>query len=112
MHDIKPVDLQSSCRHSLCTSHCAICMLNNVFSKNESVSTMLQSPKLSLSNAKSSVDALSALLIAQRNDERPRELWLEINTDALNIGIDQPVLPRTRNLRFLEGLMATRLDTY
>ena len=52
---------------------------------------MLQSPKLSLSNAKSSVDALSALLTAQRNDDRSRELWLEISTDALNIGTDQPV---------------------
>ena len=73
---------------------------------------MLQSPKLSLSNAKSSVDALSALLTAQWNDDRSRELRLEISTDALNIGTDQPVLTQTRNLRFLEGLMATRRDTY
>ena len=70
-------------------------MLNDVFSKSESVSTMLQSPKLSLSNANSIVDALSALLTAQRNDDISRELWLEISTDALNIGTDQPVLPDT-----------------
>jgi hypothetical protein len=76
----------------------SLCMLNNVFSKSESASTMLQSPKLSLSNAKSCVDALSDLLTAQRNDDRFRELWLEISTDALNICIDQPVLPRTRKV--------------
>ena len=86
-------------------------MLNNVFSKSESVSTMLQSPKLSLSNAKSSVDALSALLTAQRNDDRFRELWLEISTDALNIGIDQPVLPRTRKVpRRIDGNAPSHTD--
>ena len=88
MHDIKPVDLQSSCRPSL---YVLLTVHVERFSKSESVPTMLQSPKLSLSNAKRSVDALSALLTAQRNDDISRELWLEISTDALNIGTDQPV---------------------
>jgi hypothetical protein len=89
----------------------SLCMLNSVFSRSESLSTVLQSPKLSLSAAKSSIDALYALWTAQRSDDRFRAMWTEICSEASKIGIDQPALPRARKVpRRIDGNATPHTD--
>lgn len=76
----------------------ALQLLNTVFASSECLARRLQSPKLSLSNAKSSVTALAAIWTAQREENRFHEIWTTVVQDAEKNGVDNPTLPRARKV--------------
>jgi hypothetical protein len=73
-------------------------LLHDVFSCSEHLAQTLQSSTLSLSKAKSSVDALSAIWTAQRNVDRYHEMWISVTSDAATVGVDDPIMPRARKV--------------
>lgn len=73
-------------------------LLYAVFSRSESLSQSLQSPKLSLSQADSMVNALSSIWNSLRSDTAFNELWQATVTESVNLEVDAPVLPRVRRV--------------
>jgi len=66
-----------------------------VFSKSESLANSLQSPQLSLSQAQSMVDTLSAVFNSDRDEQTFNEMWNAVVEESAKLSINEPVLPCT-----------------